>query len=192
MTPESPKTLAMKALMDLENRTPEGQSQWNGYKRMSTNVKDAIRHANQNFPPNIDGIVGPSAQEHAQVYHDSGQDRLAPGSLVVGTDGKVALPEDIKLPTARVTAHQHPYTGNHFSDTVSMSDQLLARGLPSIEHIVQIPARGPQEANPYLIFSGVFPPRHYTLVPNPHNLPVPPHSPDGDQLPPFHPHPGPD
>jgi hypothetical protein len=172
--------------MDLENRTHEGQSRWNGYKRMSPNVQEAIRQADRNFPPNIEGIPAPTPQEHAQVFHDEGRDKLVPGRLVDGAEGKVELPEDAHRHTARVSAHQHPYTGFHVSDTVSMNDQFVARGLPSLEHIVQIPAPGPGQANPYLIYSGAFPPRHYTLVENPRNLPVPPHSPDGDQMPPFH------
>jgi hypothetical protein len=189
--PDSPKTRDMKALFDLEIEKREAQSQWNGYKLMSPNVQDAIRQADRNFPPNVEGIPAPSPQEHAQFFHESGQDGLAPGSLVVGVDNRVMLPEDAVLPTARVGVHQHPYTGLHASDIVSMSDQLIARSLPSVEHIVQIPAPAPGEANPYLIFSGAFPPRHYTLVENPSNLPVPPHSPDGNEVPPFHPHPGP-
>jgi hypothetical protein len=71
----------------------------------------------------------------------------------------------------------------------TMRDHILAREHPHVEHIMQTPAPSRDAVNPYFIYNGALPPRYYTLVDNSRNRPVPPHSPDGDQLPPFHPHP---
>jgi hypothetical protein len=70
-----------------------------------------------------------------------------------------------------------------------MSDQKNARLLPHIDFLVQSPTTAPGAPNDYLLYKGTFPPRHYTLVDNPHNLPVRPDSPDMNAMPPFKPHP---
>lgn len=131
---------------------------------------------------NIDGFVN-SPTERAQVFHDFGF--VHPGPMVRGDGGSVSVPPDIALPTASVNVHQHPYTGRHRSDSASMADQITARRNTQVQHIVQTPAINVLFSNDYITYSGAFPPRHYTLVPNSQNLPVPPPSPDG--VAPFHP-----
>lgn len=71
-----------------------------------------------------------------------------------------------------------------------MDDQLHARVNPYVQHIVQAPAPHAGKPNPHLTYSGDYLPRYHTLAPIPRNLPVPPSSPDANQVPPFHPHPG--
>lgn len=164
------------------------QSKWNGYKLMSPNVQEAIPQFDSRFPNNVHGMVPDNPREFSQVFHDLGMDKLRPGIVTRGEESSVDIPADIHRPTARVMVHSHPYTGQHYSDIPSIDDQMVARRYPKLEHIVQTPAPEPGKPNVYQIFSGSLPPRYYTLVPNPGNLPVPPHSPDGHAR--FHPMPG--
>jgi hypothetical protein len=183
-------------LRDLQDEYGGGITTWNGYKLMSGHVTDAVRHTRATFPPNIRGEVEGNPQERAQVFHDlgrtnaAGKTGLVPGRVNIGLEDEVEVPPGIRLPTARVSVHQHPYTGSHNHDEPSLEDHLIARQYPNVEHIVQIPTAHPSEANPYITYTGAVPPRYYTLVENPANLRVSPPSPDGGELPPFHPHPG--
>lgn len=177
-------------------QSEQGMSTWNGYKLMSRQVADAAIHCDRTFPPNIHGTVQENPQEWGRVFHDmGGRSRgtgvidLVPGPLNIGTDGSVEVPRDISASTATVAAHQHPYTGEHLHNEPSMNDHLIARAFPDVEHIVQTPAAHRHGPNPYIIYTGALPPRFYTLVENPFDLPVPPPSPDGNQVPPFHPYP---
>lgn len=184
--PPSPGTQGLLDLQVLEG-TQGPQSTWNGYKRMPPNVPEAIRQFNAATPLNIDGLVMGSPTERAQVLHDYGDGLLLTGRMVRGDGASVSVPPDIAWPTASVNVHSHPYTGQHRSDSASISDQIAARRNPQVQHIVQTPAPDAFAPNDYITYSGAFPPRHYTLVPNPRNLPVPPPSPDG--VAPFHPYP---
>jgi hypothetical protein len=159
----------------------KGQRGWrslfNGFKPMSPHVQDAIRQTEQLFPQNTYDVRNPHNQnERAVVFHDRGQDKLVPGPINVGTAGEVQAPKDIADGTARVNVHTHPFTGRRTTYEPSMNDQAVARFYPDVEHIVQAPSlRGESQ---YYIFSGATPARHYRLLPNPDNLPVPPDSPD--------------
>ncbi|HLP42614.1 MAG TPA: hypothetical protein VK465_13985 [Fibrobacteria bacterium] len=186
--PGSPGTRELKRAQDLENWTGKPRSELKGFKRMSRHVQDAIPQIEQRFPENIHGVILDLPREHGQVFHDMGMGGLQPGPLLQGTESSVDVSADIHEPTARVYVHSHPYTGKHKGDHPSISDQRIARANPQVEHIVQVPAPHPGAANTYLTYSGAVPPRHYILVPNPDNLPVPPPSPDGSV--PFRPMPG--
>ena len=171
----------------VEEETGELQSRWNGFKLMSPQVAAAIRYCDQAFPPNIHGIRRGNPKEQGVVIHEHPQTgRMAPGRMMFGTQNSLDASPELAAPSARVDVHNHPYTGEQFSEAASMRDQLYARENRHVEHIVQTPAPNPGAANPYITYSGAFPPRYYTLVPNPRNLPIPPPSPDGDQMPPFH------
>jgi hypothetical protein len=187
VAPDSPGTRQLRDLMRLEGETWRAQSQWNGFKLMSPHVADAIQQFQGKVPENVHGILRDSPREHAQIFHDKGRDRLVPGLMRVGTKDSVEVPPDIQLDSAKVNVHSHPYTGHSNSDAPSTADQMVARANPGMEHIVQTPAPDIGETNPYITYSGAVPPRHYTLVPNPKGLPVPPPSPDGE--PQFHPKP---
>jgi hypothetical protein len=174
----------------------DARSTWNGYKLMSMDVAEAAKYCDRTFPPNVRGIVGENPHERGHIFHDlggpskgPGQMYLTPGPLTVGSDDSTELPMDIRHSTARVSAHSHPFTGRHLHNTPSMDDQIIARGFPHVEHIVQTPAPKPGADNLYMTYNGALPPRHYTLVENPFHLEVPPHSPDMNHLPPFHPYP---
>jgi hypothetical protein len=167
----------------LEKGDKEGlESRFNGVKRMSPQVQDAIRQAELLFPPNIHGIKQ-KPHEHVVVFHDLGRPRLAAGERSVGTNDAVRVPDDIDFDTARVMVHSHPYTGKHQHYKPSIPDHMAAREYPHLEHVIQAPAIG--GVDQYLIYSGAIPPRYYHLRPNPDSQPVPrPDSPDG-RMPPF-------
>jgi hypothetical protein len=186
--PSSPGTQELRRAKDTEELTGLPQSKGMGFKLMSPNVRDAIEQFEQRVPSNVHGIVRDSPREYGQVFHDFDMGRLRPGIMAEGTSNSVDVPSDVHRPTARVNVHSHPYTGRDHSNFPSISDQMVARSLPNVEHIVQTPAPGPGQANVYLTYSGAVPPRHHVLVPNPNNLPVPPPSPDGS--PKYHPMPG--
>jgi hypothetical protein len=186
----------LKALNEKEIESGKALSTWNGYKLMSMDVTDAAVHCDRTFPRNVEGVVGENPHERGHIFHDfggagkgPGEIYLTPGPLSIGSDDTSEVPKDIWDSTARVAAHSHPYTGQHVHDAPSMADQIIAREFPHVEHIVQTPAANRTAVNPYIIYNGALPPRYYTLVENPFNLPVPPHSPDSDRLPPFHPYP---
>jgi hypothetical protein len=170
-------------MADLEKGAKEGlESRFNGMKRMSPQVRDAIQQVECLFPENIYGVKR-EPREQAVVFHDLGQPRLAAGRKTVGDEGSVRIPEDIDAPTARVIVHSHPYTGEHQTFEPSMADHIAARKYPHLEHVIQAPMLG--GANQYLIYSGATPPRYYHLAPNPGNHPIPrPDSPDG-RMPPL-------
>jgi hypothetical protein len=181
-------------MMNPPEGVEQGKSRWNGYKLMNPRIAEAIRYADLTFPPNHDGVVPSNPRERSMVFHDRGgapgKAGLARGRMNVGNEAEVDIPQDIRAPTARVFLHTHPFTGRHMHDIPSLADHLIARQNPNVEHIVQIPAPRGRATNPYILYSGAVPPRHYTLVENPDNLPVPPQSPDGKDIPPVHPHPG--
>jgi hypothetical protein len=171
---------------------------------MSRDVAAAVAHCNQTFPTNAYGHGDKDRAYRIQILHNlegpekgPGEIHLTPGPVSTGTgpDGNLNLPPDIGEPTARVAARSKPVKRGGKSSrrdnlVPDMRDQIRARAFPHVEHIMQAPATRRGKSNPYYIYTGALPPRYYTLVDNPLNLPVPPHSPDGDQLPPFHPHPG--
>ena len=186
MTPEgvpAPQASRDQGRADLEKADREGRwSKFNGFKLMSANAQDAIQQTENLFPANIHGVRrGP--QEHCVVFHDLGRDRLAAGKKVVGGDEFVDVPKDISLPSARVSVHSHPFTGNHHHFEPSIADHLVARDHPQLEHIIQAPMFLGE--NQYIGYSGATPPRYYYLLPNPGNRPVPPASPDRSSAPPF-------
>lgn len=184
--PPDPGTQGLLGLKNLED-VLGAQSTWNGYKLMPPAVKGAVEQFDNATPLNIHGFVNGSPHEVAGVFHQAGPGPLLPGPMQYGSRDKVALPIDISLPSARVFIHSHPFTGHHKSDTPSMSDQLIARQYPGVHHVVQTPAPSLLEKNAYVSYNGAYPPRHYTLVENPLDLPVPPPSPDG--MPAFHSYP---
>lgn len=184
--PPDPGTQGLLGLKNLEDVLGT-QSAWNGYKLMPPMVKGAVEQFDNATPLNINGFVNGNPHEVAGVFHQAGPGPLLPGPMQYGSCDKVALPADISLPSARVFLHSHPFTGNHKSDTPSMSDQLIARQYPGVHHVVQTPAPSLLEKNAYVSYSGAYPPRHYSLVENPLDLPVPPPSPDG--MTPFHSYP---
>jgi hypothetical protein len=153
------------------------RSLFNGFKLMSPNVQDAIRQIEELFPSNTYDVKNPlNLHERAVVFHDRGEGRLVPGPINVGTATAVQAPKDIASSTARVNVHTHPFIERRVTYEPSMNDQAVARFYPDVEHIVQAPSlRG---ENQYYTYSGATPPRHYRLLPNPDNLPVPPDSPD--------------
>ena len=152
---------------------------------MTPQVEQSIRHFDAQTPLNVNGLTG--GVETAQVFHEIGPGPLIPGTMEFGTVDSVNRPVDFDYFSARVFAHQHPFSPGYKSESASMGDQIIARENPHLEHIVQTPAPTVLDPNGYITYSGAFPPRHYTLVPNPDNLPVPPPSPDG--VAPFHPFP---
>jgi hypothetical protein len=164
-------------------------SQFRGYKLRTPHTEEAIRQAGQVLPPNIQGIESQDKREHGLVFHDHGDGRLVLGSHDVGDRNSVPGPPDLYQPTARVHIHSHPYSPGSAHDYPSMADQLMARENPHVDFLVQIPAQAPGAQSDYVIYKGSYPPRFHLTVPNPGNLPVPPHSPDGDGFPPFKAHP---
>lgn len=172
---------------ELSTRIP--QSRPNGFKLMTPHLREAIAQSQAMFPPNIRGAVM-DPKEHSVVFHEDPRTRrLVPGGRSIGNEGHVQVPGDVTRPTARILVHSHPYTGRHAHDFPSMADQLLARELPDVEHIVQTPAANPDKPNKYRIYTGAYPPRFHTLVENPLDLPASPHSSDDESEPPFKPHP---
>jgi hypothetical protein len=179
--------------MNPEPGAERGRSRWNGYKLMNPHITDAVRYGDRAFPSNLDNVVGENPRERSVVFHDpggneaaTGRSGLVPGRMNLGTEAAVEVPPDLGASSARVFVHTHPFTGRHMHDIPSLADHLVARRNPNVEHIVQIPAPRGRATNPYILYTGAIPPRHYTLVENPDNLPVPPHSPDVDRLPPVH------
>jgi hypothetical protein len=172
-----------QGMAELEKGEKEGlESRFNGMKRMSPQVRDAIQQVEHLFPANVFGDKR-YPREHAVVFHDLGQPRLAAGKRTVGDEDAVRIPEDVSAPTARVMVHSHPYTGENQTFEPSIADHIAARKHPHLEHVIQAPMMG--GVNTYLLYSGATPPRFYHLAPNPDNLPVPrPDSPDG-RMPPL-------
>jgi hypothetical protein len=175
-------------IAELEKWKKEGlRSQFNGFKRMSPHVQEAVRQLEYLFPPNIQGKLG-NRCEHGTVFHEIGPSRLISGEQKVGILNSVHVPKDIRYSSARVNVHSHPYTEEpYFNFEPSIGDHLVARQFPGVEHVIQAPQF--LGANQYITYSGATPPRYYFLVPNPDNHPVPrPDSPDG-RMPPFRPRP---
>lgn len=177
----------MEALAQLE--PDEVVSEFWGYKLRTPHMEEAIRQAEEILPPNIQGVEAQDKREHGLVFHDHGDGTLALGSHDVGDRDAVPAPPDLYRPTARVHIHTHPYSPGSAYDYPSMADQLIARENPDVDFLVQIPAEAPGAKNEYIVLKGSHPPRFHLSVPNPANLPVPPHSPDGDAYPPFKEHP---
>jgi hypothetical protein len=187
--PVSPRTAVMDQLVGLEMGSRKPQSRQNGYKLMSPHIQEAVRQSQQLLPPNIAGFQ-PNPREHSVVFHQNpATGKLEAGSRMGGNEYSVAAPDDLYWPTAKVHVHSHPYTGTEGDFVPSMGDQNIARKHPHIDFLVQAPTIAPGTPNAYTLYKGTFPPRHYTLVENPHNLPVQPDSPDMKSMPPYKPHP---
>jgi hypothetical protein len=190
--PDTPYTRKMYEMLQ-----QDVTSEFNGYKLRAPHIQEAIRQAELILPRNIQGIEEQPKREHGLIFHDHGDGNLVLGGHEVGEPDSVEVPLDIHQPTARVHLHTHPYSPDRSfhdypgmaHDYPSMPDQVLARAHPAIDFLVQIPAEAPGAQNEYIILKGSHPPRFHLTVPNPDNLPVPPHSPDGDHLPPYREHP---
>jgi hypothetical protein len=162
---------------------------YNGYKLMPPHLQDAVRQAQRLLPPNI-GAHQPNPREYSVVFHqDPATGRMHAGSRMGGGEDAIGIPQDLYWPTAKVHIHSHPFVGPETNFGPSMSDQNIARDYPHIDFLVQTPTRAPGAPNEYVLYKGTFPPRHYTLVENPRNLPTRPDSPDLDAMPPFKPRP---
>lgn len=172
----------------IEALTPVTRSKWNGFKRMSPEVQDAIRQFNAACPENIASNHSTPPREHSIVFLDQDGKTLAKGLTVIGNEAGVSVSPEIENPKAKVVVHSHPFTGKHSHYEPSPADQSVARRYQQLEHIIQTPAPRADIPNQYLIYSGTVPPRHYILVENPDNLPVSPRSEDG-VMPPFRPKP---
>jgi hypothetical protein len=187
--PVSPRTARMHQMTAMEASLLKPQSRHNGYKLMPPHLQEAVRQSQQILPPNI-GVPQPNSREYSVIFHQNPMTgRLEAGSRMGGSDNSVDVPLDIYWPTARVHVHSHPYRGTGTESAPSMPDQKNARKLPHIDFLVQSPTTSPGAPNEYTLYKGTFPPRHYTLVENPQNLPVRPDSPDMDSMPPYKPHP---
>ena len=162
-------------------------SRFNGYKRMSPMVRDAVQQSERDFPENIYGVKMKDARERIQVYH-----QLGAGGLKtffepnIGDENSGYAPYGFDYYTARALVHSHPYLKGSGHYSPSMIDHRTARELPYLEHIVQAPKF--KGVDQYISYTGNHPPRFYYLVENPDNLPVSPRSPDGS-MPPFRPRP---
>jgi hypothetical protein len=183
------RTIAMDERRGDEFALGFPQSLPNGFKLMTRHQRDAIAQTQAMFPPNIRGTVM-NPTEHVVVFHEHPfTGKLMPVGRSSGSESGVGMPADVVCPTARIMVHSHPFTGVHNHDFPSMADQLTARRIPNVEHMVQTPAASAGKPNKFLIYTGAYPPRFHTLVENPDNLPVSPHSPDGEVEPPFRKHP---